>query len=254
MARNDKARIDAWRKEQRAKYGQRASERVQARITKLGRRKNSIVAFEVDGVLGRLTASQTAERQKYEAIGRTGAAILAAIRSRMQLRAEFKSGRRGQKTLTGKKARAYLLTDYVRKAGLVDYRGMHEQEDWLASNGSQKWTTYKNWSELGRQVTGAYNTSGGLWASMESRLLGKGSIVHEPFGKSDGAEGPISNREKSYKIWLLHRENLLEPSKRELDKAAQILAFDFAAAHIAGWGGTQIDYSAVEAVERELER
>ena len=253
MARNDKARIDAWRKEQRAKYGQRASERVQTRITKLGKRKNAIVAFEVDGVLGRLTASQTAERQKYESIGRVGAKILAAIRYRQQLRAESSTGHR-QKSLLGKKQRAYVLKEYLRNAGLVDYRVDRTGDEWLSQESEKEWAQYRNWAELGRQVTGAYNTSGGLWSGMESRLSGKGSIIHEPVGKSLGAAGQISNREKSYRIWFLHRENIIEPSKRELDRAAQILAFDFAAAHIAGWGGTQIDYAAVAAVERELER
>jgi hypothetical protein len=226
----------------------------------LGKRKSAIVGFTVDGILSRITAAQSAgpDVEKFKAIGRVGGSVLAAIRYRQQLA--------NSTTLVGKKSEAVVDNRYLRAAGI-------DRPD-KASGEVQ--TIYDNWGEfraIGR-IAGNYNTSGGMWAGMESRLLGT-SIVHEPVGKSLGSTGrtggtqqnwrvalgerarkkftgAIPNRDKTYLIWMLNKDNPIEPSQAELDKAALVLAFDLTAGHIAGWAATQSWVDKADAVESAL--
>ncbi len=258
--RNPEAEIQRWRTKQRARYGARLAKRAPARVVKLGKRKNAIVGFTVDGILSRITAAQSAgaDVEKFKAIGRVGGSILAAIRYRQQL---AKSS-----TLVGHKSQAVIDNRYLRAAGI-------DRPD--KSSGDVQ-TIYENWAEfraIGR-VSGNYNTSGGMWAGMESRLLGT-SIVHEPVGKSLGSTGRtggtaqnwrvpkgerarkkfagmIPNRDKTYLIWMLNKDNPIEPKQAELDKAAMVLAFDLTAGHIAGWAATQSWVDKADAVESSL--
>lgn len=261
MARRDPAaEIQRWRNKQRARYGARLAKRAPARAVKLGQRKQAIVGFTVDGVLARITAAQSASADvdKFKVIGRIGGSILAAIRYRHQLAQGT--------TLTGKKSLAIVDNRYLRAAGI----------DKPDKGTGDVQTIYDTWSDLRAigGVSGNYNTSGGMWAGMESRLLGM-SIVHEPVGKSLGSTGRtggtqqnwrvpkgerkqkkfagmIPNRDKTYLIWMLHKQNPIEPKQEELDKAATVLAFDLSAGHIAGWAATQLWIDQADKVESAL--
>ncbi len=266
--RNSEEAIKRWRTIRQARYGARLAKRAPARAVSLGKRKNSIIGFTVDGILARITAAQSAgpDVEKFKSIGRLGGSILAAIRYRRQVKGQFPEGQRTGSTLVGKKSPADIDNRYLRAAGL-------DRPD----NFVGKYTTgYENWRTFG-QITGSkghYNTSGGMWAGMESRTLGT-SIVHEPVGKSLGATGrtggtqqnwrealgdrarkkftgAIPNRDKTYLIWMLNKDNPIEPSQSELDKAALVLAFDLTAGHIAGWAATQSWVDKADAVESAL--
>lgn len=269
MGRRDPAaQIARWRAVRQARYGARLAKRAPDRAVKLGKRKQAILGFTVDGVLARITAAQSASQDvgKFTTIGRMGGSILAAIRYRRQVMGKFPEGQKTNGTLVGQKSPADIDNRYLKAAGL-------DRPD----NFIGKYTTgYENWRTFG-QITGTkghYNTSGGLWAGMESRLMGT-SIVHEPVGKSLGATGrtggtqqnwraalgerarkkftgAIPNRDKTYLIWMLNKDNPLEPSQAELDKAALVLAFDLTAGHIAGWASTQSVVDQADAVESAL--
>lgn len=262
MGRRDPAaEIAKWRSKQKARYGARLAKRAPARAVNLGKRKNAIIGFTVDGILARITAAQSASDDvgKFKTIGRMGGSILAAIRYRRQVLQK-------SSTLVGHKTPATIDNRYLRAAGI----------DRPDKNSDSVQTVYDTWSDLraiGR-ITGHYNTSGGMWAGMESRLLGL-SIVHEPVGKSLGATGRtggtqqnwrvakgerqgkkfagmIPNRDKTYLIWMLNKDNPLEPKQEELDKAATVLAFDLTAGHIAGWAATQLWTDEADKVESSL--
>lgn len=246
MARNPEASVQRFLARQRAKYGRRLATLPQKRVAKLGRRKQRIIGFTVDGVLSRITAAQStgANVERFMAIGRVGGSILAAIRYRQQVLQQ-------ETTLRGQRARALVDNRYLRQTGAAP-----------VTDPESPVSVYDSWADYGRAggLRGMYSSSGGMWAGMESRLHSL-SIIHEPTGKSLGATGrtgasqqnyrdrgarqrnraagTVSNRDKSYLIWLLHRVNPIEPTKRELDKAAQVLAFDLTAGHIAGWAATQ---------------
>lgn len=246
MARNSQADVQRFLARQRAKYGKRLASRPENRVVKLGRRKQRIIGFTVDGVLSRITAQQTAGSnvERFMAIGRVGGSVLAAIRYRQQVLQQ-------QTSLLGQRSRAFIDNRYLRQTGAAP-----------VTDSESSVSTYDSWADYGRAggIRGAYNSSGGMWAGMESRLHSL-SIIHEPTGKSLGATGrtgssqrnyrdkgarqrnraagTVTNRDKSYLIWMLHQVNPIEPTKRELDKAAQVLAFDLTAGHIAGWAATQ---------------
>lgn len=268
MGRRDPAAaIQQWRNKQRARYGARLAKRAPARAVKLGKRKNAIVGFTVDGILSRITAAQSSgpDVEKFKAIGRVGGSILAAIRYRRQVMGEYPSGQKAL-TLRGQKTPADIDNRYLRSAGI-------DSPDKFTGDVT---TGYENWRTLGQigGITGQYNTSGGMWAGMESRLLGT-SIIHEPVGKSLGATGRtggtqqnwrvpkgerarkkfagmIPNRDKTYLVWLMNKDNPIEPKQAELDKAALVLAFDLTAGHIAGWAATQSWVDKADAVESAL--
>lgn len=268
--RNSEAQIARWRAIRQARYGARLAKRAPDRAVKLGKRKQAIIGFTVDGVLARITAAQSASEgvEKFKTLGRMGGSILAAIRYRRQVAGKYPSGQKTNGTLTGQKTPADINNSYLRAAGL-------DRPDRFIG----KYTTgYENWRTFGQiaGIQGHYNTSGGMWAGMESRLVGT-AIVHEPVGKSQGSTGrtgntlpnqnsrrpfgerqtkkftgAIPNRDKTYLIWMLEKDNPLEPSQEELDKAALVLAFDFTAGHIAGWAATQSVIDKADAVESAL--
>lgn len=271
MARNSEASIRQRMLKNRQRYGKRLASIPAKRVTKLGKRKDRIIGFTVDGVLSRITAAQTASgrRQEYMVIARTGGAVLVAIRRRMQLDKE-------NKTLRGK-AKQLIDNRYLKTTGA----GPVMPETPLS--GPDKSEYEGGWEQLGRLggISGRYNTSGGLWAGTESRLYNR-SFIHEPEGKSLGSTGAtsglrrnsyervtegdgsgkksrkraanpaVTNRDKSYLVWQRHRVNILEPYPAELQRASAVLAFDLTAGHIAGWAATQSWIDEADRLERQL--
>jgi hypothetical protein len=154
-----------------------------SRVEKLNNK--GILAWEVDGVLGRLTGAQSEAYRKGEAFAlamkplvEMGVIVATHVRERVQ----------GQGQLAGIEATPPSDKRGWHKEGANGYvPGQVVSAEYAAAAGLDS-TTYASSADLkaasGRQGVG--NTSGGMWAGLQARGSGKSAVIIDFGGSSPG--------------------------------------------------------------------
>lgn len=182
-------------------------------VEKLGRR--GIVAFEIDGILARLTKSQSLDLEKHtRSIDAVAAATALMQRVRQRLRDERRTAD-GAMPGYGKKPVA-LSEQYQRLAGLP-----------------RRWFNSSEQMHAALPNRTGYSVTGAMWAGLQVRGTGRNDAIADFAGRSVGRghskiiprnrRKPIlmnepqivRNSQKAGAILYFHRVNILEPTMSE---------------------------------------
>jgi hypothetical protein len=155
------------------------------RLERLNRR--GIIAFEIDGILARLTKAQSAkpeiDRAVHEALTKQAAVVAADIRARVQLRGELA----GQTPSKRSRRRIILSADYARAAKL---QPASERFGLTVPGGIAAL-----YAKTGRPLQ-SYTATGGMWEGLQARASGANSAIIDFAGSSEGRGKPIFGRPK----------------------------------------------------------
>lgn len=142
--------------------------------------KRGIIAFEVDGVLARLTKAQSqgSRLQFHEGLAHAAAELAAQIRARVQGKGDLA----GQAPSKRAKRKIILSADYARAAG-------------LPVKSDRFGTTITGgiadlYAKTGRPL-GSATVTGGMWAGLQARASGADSAIIDFAGSSEGRGKPV---------------------------------------------------------------
>lgn len=214
-----------------------------SRVEKLAAK--GMIAFEVDGVLGRLTKKQSAAdvdlRRDLSKFIRGGAILGATIKRRMRDRKTFADGTPWEPSSALKPFR--VSRKYAKPAGFVD-RIKKRKRMLIRYKGASK-ATYRRRPDVGFRSTaamyeasktkGAFSVTDGMWGGLTARTWGalgvrilfdstsQGRGKPKDFGKTLRGEPVIFKASQSVENWrkggltfLATRKNILELSDAEV--------------------------------------
>lgn len=214
-------------------------------LERLGRR--GIVAFRVDGVLGRLTQRQSmASRPQIVALAdlvKAGAVMAAAIRKRVQ-----GNGDLGDQAFPGYSRKSWsnffggkLAASYVLAAG-GKLTKVHFPARGAVPAHDVDVPMYESSDVFHRNIgtkPGSYSVTGGMWKGLQARGSGKNAVILDFAGSSMGSGGAVlvkvwhprqrrvklmalyesanvRNGWKSGAIYDKHGVHILKPTEQEL--------------------------------------
>lgn len=194
-------------------------------------------AFEVEGVLARLSKKQSQKVEAWQVSAlRAGTKHAADVRNRVSTRGMLGPG--DSPVPFARKSRVVISPAYAKMAGAEFERNKNE-ELFHRRVGSR---------------TGTYRVTGGMWSGVQVRIIGR-EIVIEFAGSSEGrgkvrsrdvaftekgrnmvrrelyaVSGRVTNRDKARLIHMLHRINPLAPFPIEIEAIGRVmLASEWAA-------------------------
>lgn len=214
-------------------------------VENLGRR--GIVAFEIDGILARLTKAQSLDLERHtraiDAVA-IGAALMQRVRERVRDERRTADG-----AMPGYGRRAVALSEqYQRLAGLP--------RRWYGSSEQMH-------QALGRML--GYSVTGGMWQGLQVRGSGAGGAVADFAGSSIGrgtskvlrrGKGRtvmtveprvVRNSQKAGGILFHHGIHVLEPTQGEADALGNAVAEYYGSAVTFALGGDSVALSGGDA-------
>jgi hypothetical protein len=211
------------------------------RVTKLGGK--GIIAFEVDGVLGRLTKKQSANVDLAKSLSqfiRAGAVIGAAIKTRMRDKRTYADGTMWE---PGDGGKFRVSRKYAKLAGFEGRARQRARILTRRDGGRAKWrrrtdvgfTSTAQMYEAATHSKGAFDVTGGMWKGLTARTWGSKGVRILFDGTSQGrgklrtfdsnlrgqpiftkASESVRNWRKAGLVYLAKNKNILEINEREV--------------------------------------